>query len=164
MGKINNSETIRELQIATRAQLGVDELTTNFRNEIIPVIEINPRLLKYANICKTGTATNATEATIYTTESSKDFYLCSLQLSISKDATSTSVLSNITAFVDGVDQTLIHIRSITLTAQFAQIGISFPIPIKIDRSTAIKVRNSTNVANIVAAGSITGYNIDNPNA
>lgn len=104
-----------------------------------------------------GTATNATSATILTTDSVKDTYITSVSLAMIKDATSTSVLSAVTCVIDGATRTLTAIPGITLTIQAQTVNVSFPVPIKVDRSSIIAVTNSTATANVLATGSVGGF-------
>ncbi len=132
------------------------ESTSFVMDYIQPVINISPR----CNICKGASAINATSAGIYTTPSDKDFYLASALLSVIKDVTSTSTLTSILAFIDGVQQSILRIGGISLTPQSDVVALSFNIPIKIDRNTAITVSNSTNVANVTAQATIQGFTVE----
>ena len=115
---------------------------------------------RYCDIIKSGQARNATTATIYTTPTDKDFYLTTALLSVIKDVTSTSTASDIAVTIGGVVVKLIVISEITLTAQTETIPQSYSFPLKIDRGTNIIIENSTNVAEINARGSITGFLFD----
>jgi len=120
-----------------------------------PVFEVGN---KVAHIAKEIVATNATSATIYTTPADQDFYLTNCTLSVTKDATATSIKSGIYVSVEGVAAlTVATITGITLTAQQEAISCNFYPPIKIDRNYAITVRNSTNVGNITTGATIQGY-------
>jgi len=131
--------------------------STDFVSDIImPVVEIK----RICNILKFNSAVNATTATIYTTPSDKDFYLVAAQLSVIKDATSTSGGTSIFVIIEGVSVRLLSIATLTLTAQYSNIANNFPVPIKIDRNTIITVVNSTNNANISGYGSIQGYTVE----
>jgi len=159
MEQINNDDTIKECsrvlghQVENKPQLDT--------SKIILVSDINPKGLRRCNIVRMNQASNATTATIYTTPTDKDFYLCSYSHNVIKDATSTSTFSNINVTVDGAVQQISRIVSITLTAQNIGYATSLAIPIKLDRGTTITVTNSTNVANVTSCASITGYTAEN---
>lgn len=132
------------------------ESTDEVFDGIVPVIPLNPRI----DIVKSASATNATNAIIFTTPIDKDFYLTHASLSVIKDATSTSIVSAITVTIDGVVPSIIQIAGITLTPQISQLVLCFNYPIKIDRGTQIRVTNSTNVGNIRADGCISGFTVE----
>jgi len=159
----NNSALTKELIEGGRLQTiqGVPQTISNY---IQPVMEVNPKLLRICNLCKSASASNATGVTIYTTPTGQDFYLVSCQLGVIKDVTSTSTNTNIQVFIDGVSISLLRIPGITLTPQSEVISLAFPYPIKIDRGTAISTNSSSNVANITYVATIQGYIVDNVNA
>ncbi len=159
MATIYNSDLSKELVDGAKIQQNWDKVPNVLGQTVVPVMEVNPKLLRRCNILRRGTGTNATSTTIYIVPSDKDFYLVSCSLSIIKDATSTSLYSRITCIVDGVTASPIVITGLTLTIQNEAISISFPIPIKIDRGTTISLDHSTNVANISGTGCIIGYTI-----
>lgn len=113
---------------------------------------------RYANIVRTGTASNATTATIYTTPSDADFYMTSVTISMIKDATATSVYSGVNFFINGVVYNF-RIDGFTLTAQADSLHCALPAPVKVDRNTAITAINSTNVANVTCRAVITGFEV-----
>lgn len=118
---------------------------------------VNIPFMPRITVIKGNSATNATASTIYTTPTDRDFYLTSATLSVIKDATSTSVLSSITMYVDGAVVLPLKISGITLTPQSESVTISYPFPIRLDRGTIITCTATTNIANIRVDGVITGY-------
>lgn len=152
-----NSEIIQEIRNAAKSQPGTKEvIPSELSRVIIPVIEVNPKLTKTA-IGYFAAAAGSTSATIYTTPSDQDFYLCSAQLSTIKDVTSTSNQSKIVIVQNGRSVTVCAISSITLTVQSECISVSFPHPLKCDRGSTITVQNSSATATIRSDGQITGY-------
>lgn len=164
MATIYNSELSKELLEGAKIQVHRDSVPTQLAEKVVPVMEVNPKLLRRVNVLKRNSAVNSTSATILAVAADRDFYLTSAFLSVIKDATSTSVSSNITATIDGVSSNLLSIAELTLTAQSSQSNMAYTPPIKIDSGTNISVTNSTNVANITAIAGITGYYSDIPKA
>ena len=164
MATITNSEVIQEIRDSAKIQAGMESIPNQLENKVIPVMEVNPKLLRRINIVKTATANAATSATIYTTPTDQDFYLVSLTLSMIKDSSATSVESSITAIIDGATIKVASIVGITLTAQNDSISLTFPFPMKIDKNTSIYVTNSTNTAVIKSLACIHGYLVNNPYA
>lgn len=154
--QINNSTTIQELikGAGLSSALGVPN---QIDNKVIPVLEVNPRLLRRITIVKRNEASNSTSATLYVTPTNQDFYIVACHLSVIKDVTATSAISKINVLIDGAAINLAEIRSFSLTVQDRGIFLYFHFPIKIDRGNTITVTNSTNVANVAASGTIYGY-------
>jgi len=164
MATIYNSTLTRELIDAAKIQTSKDKIPSELAEKVVPVMEVNPKLLRRVNIIKGATAVNTTPVTIFTTQSGKDFYCTAATLSLIKDVNSTSVYSSIQCSVDGLVVNLLKISSLTLTPQNDSAVINFNPPIKIDRSTAVVIASSTNVANITNTGTIFGYYDDTSNA
>ncbi len=164
MAQIYNSDLTKELIDGAKIQTSREYPPNQLADKVVPTLEVNPKILQKLNYTHSNTATNATSATIYTTPTDQDFYLSAVALAIIKDATSTSTKSAVTATINGVAQDLLSIPGITLTAQTAEMSLSLPRDLKIDRNTNIVVTNSTNVANILATGVIFGYLVYNTTA
>jgi hypothetical protein len=160
MAYIDNSETKKEINDAIRGNAVSNIAPTQLANQVIPVIDVNPKNLRRCNIVRAGVASNAISGTIYNTPADKDFFLCSSTISLTKDATSTSTSSRMNVIIDGATQVINRIDGFTLTAQQQTSNITFSTPIRIDRNTSITVTNTTNVANVTNGGTITGYTVE----
>jgi hypothetical protein len=160
MANINNSQLSKELIDGAKIQTSFDKIPTQLADKVVPVMEVNPKMLRMCNVAKSSTATNATSATLYTTPTDRDFYLCGLALSTIKDVTSTSLSSGITTTINGASVTLLSIASLSLTVQNSSTNLVISPPILVDRGVTIAVTNSTNVANITSRASLVGYTID----
>jgi len=153
-----NTQVVNETRDALK-------LTTNERiPNPIPVIEVNPKLVKNLKVLS-GVATNATSSTLLTTPVNQDIYICGAQLSIIKDVTSTSTYSSI-RFTDETEAViaLVAIPSLTLTAQTQSVAVTLTKPIKCKRGTTITITNTTNVANISAYAQVYYYADEYSNA
>jgi len=164
--KIYNSTLTKELIEGARIQSSTDAVPGELAEKVIPVMEVNPKMLRVCNIVKSTSATNATTATVYTTPTDKDFFLCSVELAVIKDVTSTSTVSgiNVTTPEAGVATNILSISGITLTPQSDTTSLAFNTPILLKRGTGVQLTNATNVGNIRSDACITGYTVDNINA
>lgn len=130
------------------------------KNEILPVLDVNP---KHCFILRQASASAAGATTVYTTDNSKerDFYLCGLVIGYNKDAANDNGTGNLGlafATVDNKQSALCHINCITLTAQSGTISITYPIPLKIDKNSTISLGAVTLGAGIfLRSGTIWGY-------
>lgn len=93
--------------------------------------------------------------TIYTTPADKDFYLTSCTLTMAKAAGDTATSIVIQAAVGGVTTVLVRLSGITLTAERDSLFCPFPVPIKIDRGSAIALAGGGTFTSV--GGSIQGY-------
>ena len=150
MAQIHNSDLSKELREGAKIQLSFDNIPNQLAEKVVPVMEVNPKLLKYANIVKSATVNNTT-TTLYTTQDGRDFYL--------------------TAFMVGCDSTVTRYITITVDGASVNIGttnnsggnmmINLNTPIKIDKATNI-TGTSGGASN--AYFTIIGYTIDNSRA
>lgn len=161
MATIYNSDLTKGLINSAKLQTSKDKVPNQIADKVVPVIEVNPKLLRTCNILRYGSATT-TGATIYTTPSDQDFYLCGASVSVIKDVTSASTSSYLQITPeDGLTQRVLLISGITLTAQDDSISVDFSRPILLKRSSTIAVGNSSAVGNIKTDASIWGYTVDN---
>ena len=157
MATIYNTQTLKELQNAGKIQISKDIIPNQLAEKIVPVMEVNPRLLRICNIVRDGAAVNAASANIYTVPTNQDFYLTSCSLSVVKDVTSTSTFSVIGLKINGLSSYPLRLQFLTLTATRADLSINFQFPIKVDRGTNITVENDTTTANVSSRATIQGY-------
>lgn len=125
-----------------------EAVDTNVVDTIQPVITIPYFEVK----CVGFSALNSTGSTIFTTSSVKDTYIIGATMSVCKDVTSTSTLSAIYFPQNGVNQPLLFLATLTLTAQNDTISTDLLYPVKVDKSAAVTYSNTTNVANCKLAG------------
>jgi hypothetical protein len=161
--KIYNSNLTKEIVDGAKLQLSQGQIPSELAEKVIPVMEVNPKLLRIANIVKSTSATNSTSAIIYTTPTDKDFYLTGANISNIKSALSTSTFSAINVILKGanVSNILLNLTGITLTAANGAYSQNFIPPILLKRGSEITITNSTNVAEIKSSGQIIGYEVDN---
>jgi len=162
MAYIDNSETAKELNDAIRGNANTNLPPKILANQIIPVIDINPKHGRRANIVAGTVKTTSGSQTVYTTPANKDFYLTTVSYALIKDVACDMAtgFSTITCTVDGASSNLIVQPIITLTAQNQVITISFPNPIKVDRNTLISFGGTYAAGVCVRSASITGYTVE----
>lgn len=160
MATIYNSDLFKELTEGAKLQVSRETIPTQIAEKVVPVMEVNPKLLRRSDIVRRITATNTVSSSILVIPSDKEFYLTGVMIGLIKDATSTSLYSGLTLSSGGVTRELI-IPGFTLTAQNEQTSISFTFPVKVDSGTTMYVVNSTNVANCTCTVTIFGYFLEN---
>lgn len=120
-----------------------------FRNELpwtlLPVIPITPICEILINY-RSGYVSGAT--TIYTTPSDKDFYVNTISLSYSKNAASTAPITStdVTVVINAQTITIAALAIEVTTAASLATTISFPRPVKLDRSSVIQLADAFSLA------------------
>jgi len=108
-----------------------------------------------ANRTTTGTTT------IFTTPADKDFYLIACSMNYTADVTADSILYSLQAVPFGdVSTQFLSLRKNTVTLQNDNVNISFPIPIKLARSSIISMSQSFTVGASAMDGQIFGFTVD----
>jgi len=162
MANIYNSELTKQLIDGAKLQTGRDTIPNQIAEKVVPVMEVNPKLLRRTTIVRTV----ATAGTIYTTPTNQDFYLTGVQYSLTKDATCDLATgrSTINAVIGGLATEIIGHVTITLTAYNQTITKVFDHPLKIDRGTNITCSITTTAGVCVRFFSINGFIDETSNA
>lgn len=164
MATIYNSDLSRELIDGAKLQLSRDKIPTELAEKVVPVMEVNPKLLRRVNLIKNVSGTTTGALTVWTTPTDVDFYLTGVLLGVIKDATCDMATSQIAVgiIVDGVSKRAVSIPILTLTAQAHVVNREYTVPVKVDRGTTI-----SSTANAYTAGLcsreviIQGYTVEN---
>lgn len=165
MATIYNSDLTKELTQAAGLQQARDIIPNQLAEKVVPVMEVNPNILRKNNFVFSASSINATSTTLTTVPSDKEFWITNIVLSMIKDVTATSVYSRILGTPhSGPTQALLEIIGLTLTVQSGQQVINLNAPIRMKAGTTITIVNSTNVGNVSATGIIYGYYVLNSNA
>lgn len=154
--KITSSDLRKEVQEGASIQ-SAEGLPTELGNTVIPVMEVNPKLLRRVNFLKRAALSNAATASIFTAVSDRDTYITAASLTYSADVTATTTSVQIEIVVDGATIQILNFARVSLQVQNGEMCQSFVPPIKIDRGSAVIIRSGTAVANIVAVACIQGY-------
>jgi hypothetical protein len=157
--RIANPDLSKELQDAGRFQLNQGILPTELADKIIPVIEINPKLLRRCTYIQTNGG-SAGSVTIATTPIDRDVYITAAWISVSKLVTDSNTHSQLKVTPKGgASTTIVGIAGTTLNAETGSIAISFPVPIILERGTVIQLAKVS--ANGTAIAGVTGYTVEN---
>ena len=140
----------------TIKELGVQ--VTDGNKPLDTINLVYPVNLKYATLVK-STSINATGSqNVYTTPTTKDFYVTHLTISFTKNAACDCTNFGIYAQVLGASQYLIRCGVQTTTANDSiNQTVSFPYPIKIDRNSSIVIAASWGAGAATLYGCISGF-------
>lgn len=156
--RIQNTDTISAIRDVARLSIS-EGFPVNLADYIQGVVDVNPESHRRCKVVRSATDSVTGSLTIFTTPQDRDFFLNSLVLSCQNNVVANSTITEIKAFVDGVERSLLAHVKITLTVHDASTSISFPHPIKIDRGTVITVTNTFTVGVATKYASLTGYEV-----
>lgn len=120
---------------------------------VIPIVHC-------VNIARAVNIANDASEVVWTTPSDKDFYLVAANIGVSKDATATSQVTALSVVINGVTTNILHIPTQATTVESETTGNNYPVPVKLDRNTAITLTNTTAVSGIRATAAILGYTVE----
>lgn len=142
-------------------ELKLNPLTDAIPKQVIPTIQpiykLNPT---YSFIVKNASASPTGVTTIYTTESTKDFYLTGFTMAITSDGTCDNTFCILRGYVNGVQTILGDLRKQTTTAGSQSLSLNLSYPLRIDRNTAITIETSFTAGASTRSGTIYGFNSD----
>lgn len=158
MAKIYNSELSKEITQGAKLQTAEGKIPNELAAQVVPVMEVNPKLLKPAKIVRYVAATTNATNTLYTTPTDKDFYLTGCMLTSAQDAASDNVGCNIRCSIDGAYQRVIQTTNIASTAGTNQLSVNLGShPVKVDRGTVIYGAHGGTVGVTRLSAAIWGY-------
>ncbi len=151
MTKIQNGNLINETKQQLQTQ-GMD-----FPSELNDKVSVVYPLNMPTNILKYAERTSSGSVTMYTTPADKDFYMTYAMLNISKDVASDVAAALFTCYMEGAATRVFLLTTQPSTAESRHICVSFPIPIKIDRNTAIAVTATRTAGAHTVSGVVGGF-------
>jgi len=167
MATIYNSDLSKELVDGAKIQVSSDKIPNQLGQTVVPVMEVNPKMLRICNVAKHSVQLTTGSLTVFTTSAYNDFYLNSAYVEFIKDVTCDIATGSISfaTTINGVATRLLDFPVITATAQpLVGAAISFPVPLKIDRGAAITLSGTFTAGVLVRSCGITGFTVDNINA
>ncbi len=154
-----------ELRDVAKIQLGMDTIPNVMSNQVVPVVDINPKHSKLADILVALVrSTTSSAVTIFAARPNQDVFITGIQLSCTQDVACDNTSTFISVTQNGAPLVICRLLRQTLTAQSSSIVVSFAKPIKIDRNTAILATGAFTVGAYSHSINITGYIESNANA
>jgi hypothetical protein len=162
MAQIYNSDLTKELVAGAKLQQSREKVPQELAEKVVPVMEVNPRLLRKVNLIKGSAAAAGGNVTMYTTPTDKDFYLTYANLSMSKIVTdSNDYLALVIAIPGFASAAVLNLCGTTLKVENMAVSQCFEPPILLTRgSTLVLTKNAANSSTCCCIG---GYTVDNVN-
>jgi len=164
MTTVQSSTLIQEIIDTAKLNAGKDRVPSELRNEILPVIDVNPKHARIIDVVKGSAASTTGSTTLYTTPADADFYLVACNLTSAYNAAADSTRTSLACTIGGASKTLIAHKKISLTADAQTTPVVLPIPLKIDRNSAITLQRTFTVGAGETEANIFGYVVQNSNA
>jgi hypothetical protein len=160
---ITNSDLIKEVVDGARLNAAVDQVPNQLSEKVVATMETNPKFFRFINTIRRTAGTTGT-LTVYTTPTDRDFYLCGLTGTITKNVTSDATLSQINIVPDGyIAVTILEFSQQSLTAESRTLGNDFNIPIKLKRGSTITMDTNQTAGTTTRNIIIWGYTVDASN-
>lgn len=164
MAQIHNTQTLNEVREGGKLQQSREIIPSQLAEKVVPVMEVNPKLMRRINIMKFLERTATSAGTIYTTPTDKDFLLVAIQMSERHDAAYDGTRMRINFTLDDGSAGRIDLKLANGTIGSTNQVIDLPIPMKLARGSTIQVDLSFTAGTQTTHTAIFGYIIDNSNA
>lgn len=160
MAQIYNSDLTKELVKGASIQQSKDQVPNQLAEKVVPVMEVNPRLLRSVNVIRHV----AVAGTMYTTPTDRDFYLTYANVSTSI-ASANNFYGTITITPKGgaavIVLSAVGCATALVTGASSTATANFDTPILLERGSTI----SFAVSNAdVKHAQIGGYIVDTSNS
>jgi len=136
MATIYNSDLSKELIQGGRLQVNTDRVPSELADKVVPVMEVNPKLLRRADLFLTTSSVISGSLNVSSGSSTnRRAFITSGVLSIVKDAAcdiATGVVNLVAvSALTGATIYLTRVCVLTLTAERIDIVFEFPVPVEI---------------------------------
>ena len=156
---------MNELRDVAKIQAGSDIIPNVMSNQVVPVIDVNPKHSRIDTILvSSGRTTTSTAATILAAKPNQDVFITGYNVSVSQDAVCDCTATLVTGQFDGATLPIFRLNRQTLTAQSQLQTYTFKNPLKIDRNSSLLVTGTFAAGTYIHQIIIYGYIVDNPNA
>ena len=134
-------------------------IPTTVGNSFAPTIEVNPAIVKPADIVKHVNIINDINEVIFTTSKVRETFINSAYLSYAKVATHTGTYMTLTGVINGETVNLLALAFNTTTLERDSTALSYPHPIKLDKDSEVKIVGDGATGAIRTCAGITGYEL-----
>lgn len=136
-----------------------EKLPSELAEKIVPVMEVNPKLLRICNFVKSYAKSNTGSSIMYTGTADRDLYITSVALVGRNDAAFDGSGCAISATINGTTTVICEIKANTSPGALNNLEShrDFTVPIKIDRGTNITIALSFAAGTASYTGMICGF-------
>ena len=159
MAKINNTNTIKEVLDGAAIQTSHDQVPQELGKTVVPVMEVNPKLLRRVGFMESGTRTSSGSTTLVTLKTDRDVWVTGFVFSSNFDAASVVTTSELRLNIGGSQRT---VQFALTNGEILQQEMShtFVTPILIDRGTNVYYTLVTSAGTYSVAANVYGYYVE----
>ena len=125
-------------------------------NSVVPVIEVGSNNEEVEVMAANSRTTSGVSA-VYTTPDDQDFYLTGWVFGYSADAACDGEIYELEITFEGAAKDVVQVRKLPLNGQYETFAKDLTCPIKLDRGTEIKIRQTFTLGNSYIYCNVTGY-------
>lgn len=157
MAEIIRSESIDKLTDALGLQVS-QGIPKQLGNQIIPVCEVNPFLLKTTNLMKVANSAVTGSTTLHTVKTGNiRTFATAINISFMYDAAADNVAVDVDfILVDGASASF-RFPKLTLTATTKDVFITFPNPLELKKGSLVRVISNYTVGAGTRSATLIGY-------
>jgi len=166
MAQIYNSDLTKELTEGAKIQVSRDYPPSQLADKVVPVMEVNPKLLRRTGVLVVANRIISGSLTIFTCPTNVDTIVSGVYLGFTKDATCDIATGRITITATpddtGAATSLAALPCLTTTAERGDITIDFHAPIKLKPGSVIAFGSDTYTAGLMSREILVyGYYVSN---
>lgn len=163
MVQIHNSDLTKELQAGAKTQAyDYGKLPNQLAEKVVPVMEVNPKMLRVANFCESARRTLTGSSTLQALTTGRDLYITNINLNTNIDAGATITEIYISFMVGGVAKFIMcPLPSATALSQSMTLNLSVPLKVDIDRQT-VAFTITAAAGTFTCSANVIGFWVDNP--
>lgn len=164
MTVVRNSDTLRELREASQIQQASEPTPSSLHASIIPVMEVNPKLLRRTGVlCESTRSTTANGVTLLAAKPAQDIFITAINCTNVQDATSDNTSIGVQFYENGVQRYAYRRLKPTTTASATADQVRFNPPLRVDRNTALTFTGTFTAGTMTTTTTVFGYVVDNVN-
>ena len=168
MAIIYNSELTRQLTEGAKIQISRDLVPSQLAEKVVPVMEVNPNAIKYADTSfSISWVATGGSTTITTLPLGKTFFVTGVAYTATANATcdQSSKTFNLNVSIDGSNNVFPLFSMLTLTALNVNGSINFTRPIRTTPGTSLTTDSrSYTVGAFIGRITVYGYFLEGSNA
>lgn len=164
MPTVKNSDTLQELRRVTQVQQASEQLPLTLGNQIVPVVEVNPKLLRRARVLATLSRSTTGSPTVLTADTVKETYITGCHFSFVKDVACDIADGGIevqTKDSTGTTTDIVRAAVLTLTAERGDVFATFDPAFQVAKGATVTITGAFTAGKLIRNICILGYTVDN---
>ena len=153
-----------ELRDVAKIQAGADIIPSIMSNQVVPVVDVNPKHSRICNFMKSAALSNALAANLGTADNGKQTFLTGATVTAKFHTGGAATLVSLRLTSGGAARNIMNLVNFAGDGTTHGLSINFSCPIPVDAGTTISVTCDVAELATVAGASVYGFTVDNPSA